>query len=581
MYDKIAQYQDLSLKEYEALSDEIAEFLAAKTSFDVDTIMRNISVLEVTMAIHKVFDLTQDTLIFDDVDQALVHQILNGDAESLRLRVQNAKVTSSCQFSYGGGLPGDGLALAMAKSIQSEHQTIVILNDNALNHGTTYEALLEIGRMKSNLTLILIDEQKSLLRHYNSMNAALKTVRISRVYNETKKDVKTILGSNSISKSLLDTLTQFKDAIKDAVIEPTIFTQFGFDYHGPINGQKLKDLIRIFELSKTMTGPNVIHIQTRVKEKEYRKLEFPSFKTDHDRPDNYSDYIETLDQVLSLHDDLVMVNDIKYPQDHFKTFQNQYPQQYHTTNGSVDLIIPMVAGLSAKGMKPVVSISSHLATELLGRLSHQMNLLDSLVLIVRDVGLSTQQNALDHGIYDFPVTQNLQNFEVKMAKDMNEASYLLEYALNQRSFTLIRIPAGNEKIEQEVLQFEDVWDVITPINPDSKGVIITFGPHVKKLQRKIEINNLNIGLVNARTINSVDVEILEDIHEKGIPVLIYNCEGRFDLLAQSIYKYLIEHKLHLDIYAKNLEQVDLSLSARQIKERYQLTIDDCINYFRQ
>lgn len=582
MYDKIANYQDLTLKECDLLSDEIAQFLASKTSFDVDTIMRNISVLEVTMAIHKVFDLTQDTLIFDDIQQSLVDQVLRGEGELLQLRsIKSHSSQSNDNFHYHGGLPGDGLSLALAKAINNEHQTIIISDDNALNHGATYEALLEIGRLKANVTLVLMDEQKSLLRHYNSVNAAIKSVRISKVYTDTKRDVKTVLSSNPISRPLLNTLTHFRDAIKDAVIEPTIFTQFGFDYHGPINGQKFSDLIKIFKLAQSMTGPNVIHVQTRVKEKEFRKLEFPAFKTDHDRPDNYSDYIETLDRVMTLHQDIVMVNDVKYPSDHFKEFQLLYPDQYHTTNGSLNLILPMALGLSNKEVKPVISISSHLANELLSRLDQHSSHMESLIIIIRDAGLSSKGQALNHGIYDFSLATICPDFKVRMAKDMNEASYIMEYALNQKQKMILRIPSGNEKVEHQVLQFEDVWDQIIPFTDKSKGVIITFGPSLKMLHRKITINNLDIGLINARTINSIDESIIKDIHDKGLPVLIYNCEGRYDLLSHTLYEYLMHEKIMMNVTSFNLNKVDLSLSARQIKDKYKLSIDDCIHFLNQ
>lgn len=578
MHELYERFNDLSIKELENYSDQIAEFLASKTAFDVDVIMKNISVLEVTMALHKIYDFTQDTIVFDDVSQSLVHHILNGNMEALKLRSNGSQLNVSSNF-YQGGFPGDGLSLGLAKAINNPNRTIVILDDNALNHGTTYEALLEIGRLKPNLTLVLIDEQKSLLRHYNSVNAAIKSVRISKVYTETKKDMKQVLGSNPISRPLLNTLTHFRDAIKDAVIEPTIFSQFGFDYQGPINGQNLNDLIKIFKLSETMTGPHVIHVQTRVKEKKHRKLEFPAFKTDHDRPDNYSDYIETLDTVLSLHSNILMVNDIKYPKDHFKGIQIQYPEQYHTTNGSIELLVPMITGLLTDDQLPVISVSSKYANLLMMQLTHQKRDLKSLVIIIRDAGLSSYPDLLNHGIYDFTLVSQCPEYKVQMAKDMNEASYLLEYALNQRNHTIIRVPSGNEMIQQEVLQFEDVWDLVLPFTEDSLGVIITFGPSVKQLERKIKINNLDIGLINARTVNDIDEDLLNEIYDKGLKVLIYNCEGHFDILSISIHEYLVEQQMVLDVHSKNLVGVDLSLSAKQIKDQFQLSIDDCIKFF--
>lgn len=578
MFDKIERLNDLNLKEQEQLCDEIAEFLASKTAYSVDTIMRNISVLEVTMALYQVFDFTQDTIIFDDVEQSLVHQVLQGNAEHLRLRSTSNR-SDLKSYNLSGGFAGDGISLAMAQAVNNPHRTIVVLDDNALNHGTTYEALLEIGRLKPNLTLVLLDEQKSLLRHYNSVDAAIKSIRISKVYTDTKRDMKNVLNSSRISRPLLESLTQFRDAIKDAVIEPTIFSHFGFDYHGPINGQHLGDLSKIFKLSLTMTGPHIIHVQTRVKEKEFRKLEFPAFKTDQDRPDNYSDYLETLDTVMTLHDDITLINDVKYPKDHFKAFQYEYPERYHTINGSIDLMVTMLAGLSDANSKPVLSVTSKNAPALMNQLQHHVHLMNSLVIIIRDAGLSTYPASLYHGIYDFPLTANLKEFEVLMAKDMNEASYLLEYALNQGKFTILRIPASSARIEQEVLNFEDVWDEVIPFNKDSKGIIITFGPSVKSLERKIKINNLDIGLINARTINKTDLKLMNKIKDSGLQVLTYNCEGRDDLLKTSIYKSMIEDDCIFKIHAMSLEGVNLSLSAKQIKDQYHLNIDDCILFF--
>lgn len=578
MHEMKQEYNALSIKELDQYGDEIAEFLASKTAFDVETIMRNISVLEVTMALHKVFDLTQDTLLFDDASQSLVHHILNGESEQMKLRSVNTKQHYQNEYQ---GLPGESLALGCAKAMDNPNRTIVIIDDHALNHGTTYEALLEIGRLKPNLTLVLMDEQKSLLRHYNSMNSAIKSVRISKVYTETKRDMKNVLGSNALSRPLLNTLTHFRDVIKDAVIEPTIFSQFGFDYHGPINGQNLNDLVKIFKLSKSMSGPHVIHVQTRVKEKKHRKLEFPAFKTDHDIPENYSNYTETLDRVMSLHSDILMINDIKYPSDHYKSIQMQYPERYHTTNGSVDLMVPMMAGLIQEGSKPVISISSKYANQLIGSLQHHLHALPSLVIIIKDAGLNSQAGAMNHGIYDVSLMTTLPQFEMKMAKDMNEASYLLEYALNQSQFMILRIPDRNEKIQHEVLQFEDIWDTLVPFTSSSEGVIISVGPSVKKLQRKIEINNLNIGLINARSMNRVDLKKLKDVYDKGLKVLIYNCEGQYDILSQTIYQAMALNGFSLDIHSLNLEGVDLSLSAKQMKDKYQLNIDDCMIHFNQ
>ena len=572
----------MSVKDLEALSNEIAIFLSEKTAVDVETIMRNISVLEITLALHKVFNIGEDALIFDDGKQSLVHQIITGRSNQLKLRSKTNMYLDRHHISdfYQGGKIGEGLAFGLAHALSNEHSTFVVLDDYSLNYGTTYEALLQISKLKPDLTIVLIDEQQSLLRHYSTMDTAIKSVRISKVYTELKKDMKFVLDSNPLSRPILSTLSRVRDAIKETVLEPTIFTQFGIDYHGPIDGQNLNDLIKIFELSKKFQGPNIIHVQTRVKEKKQRKLIFPAFKTDSDRPDTYADYIETLDSVLSLHDDLVIINDAHLTSDQFKEFMFLYPEQYHTTSGSVQVMIAMISALIKNGKKGVISLSSRLAPDILMPLNNQFDLKNlPITVIIRDCGLSSSNDPMNHGIHDFVLASNSPNVSIVMGKDMNEASYLLEEALNSHKLTILRIPNASEKINIEQLNSKDIWDEILPVNKDSKGVIITFGPAIKQFQRKIEINNLDISLINARTVNSVDVDIMNKIQEFKLDVLIYNCEGRFDLLSHSIFRYFALAGKSLNVKMMNIETVNLEHASKDLKNTYHLGVDDAIKYF--
>ena len=141
----------------------------------------------------------------------------------------------------------------------------------------------------------MMDEQQSLLRHYTSVDAWIKSVRISKAYTSLKSDMKQVL-SNPISKPLLDSLTWIRDQVKETGLEPSIFTQFGINYHGPIDGQNLNECIKVLKLSEKFIGPYVIHIQTRIRNKEKRKLDFPNYKLDQSIPANYKTYLEHLDE---------------------------------------------------------------------------------------------------------------------------------------------------------------------------------------------------------------------------------------------------------------------------------------------
>lgn len=573
-------FQSKSLKELEKLSDEIAVFLADKTVYDVETIMHNIAVLETTIALHRVFDMSKDSLIFDDGKDSLVHQILTGRSESLKLRAANSIYLDGSHASdaYTGGPMGDGLGFGLGHSLVSEGRTIVVMNDFALNYGSTYEALLQISRLNPDLTLVVIDEQKSLLRHYNSMNAAIKSVRISKTYTELKKDMKIVLDSNPISRPILSTLTYVRDVVKETVIEPTIFKQFGMDYQGPIDGQNINELMKAFKLSQKMSGPHVIHVQTRIREKKKRKLEFPAFKTDYERPDNYTDYIQTLDRVLVNYDDIVMVNDAHMMADHFKEFMFRFPDAYHTTSGSVDLMMSMVAGLVKDRSRGVVSLTSKLAPEIITRIvTHfdQKNI--DLLILVRDTGLGLYGDPMNHGIYDFVLSLNAPHLDIFMAKDMLEAGLLLERMLETKGLRILRIPSSVEEVAMDNYDVSSIWDELIPVNDTKSAVILTFGPSVRQFERKIRVNQLDIALVNCRLVNRIDESLLMKIYDLGLDVLIYNSEGRFDVLSHEVLKYLNENKMSMNIRSVNLESVDLNYGSKVLKDVHKMHIDDVLN----
>lgn len=573
-------FQNLSLKELEKLSDDIAVFLADKTVYDVETIMHNISVLETTISLHRVLDLEYDSLIFDDGKESLVHQILTGRMESLKLRSARSLYPDKSDV-YTGGAVGDGLGFGLAHALTTSGRTVVIMNDFALNYGPTYEALVQISRLKPDLTLVLIDEQKSLLRHYNSMNAAIKSIRISKTYTEIKKDVKTVLDSNPISRPILTTLSRVRDRVKETVIEPTIFKQFGMDYQGPIDGQNINELMKAFTLSKKMSGPHVIHVQTRIREKKRRKLEFPAFKTDYERPDNYTDYIQTLDQVLVNYDNLVLVNDAHMMADHFKEFMFQYPDAYHTTSGSVELMMSMVAGLISDDVKGVVSLSSHLAPTIVSQVLTHFDLKDlDLTIIIRDTGLGMYADAMNHGIYDFVLALNAPRLKISMAKDMQEAGLLLEKILDSGGLNILRVPSTIEAQSHELYDVSPIWEEVIGLNDTKTSVILTFGPSVRQFERKIKVNQLDIALINCRWVNQIDEQIMNNIYDLGLDVLIYNSEGRFDLLSHSILRYLNQQGLSMRVISKNLESVSLNYGSKQLKDVHHMNIDDILNYLK-
>lgn len=569
----------MSLDALSDLSDDIADFLANQTRYDVDTVLKSIHSIETTLALHYVFNSNRDRFVFDDIAQIMVHKMLTGRSHELKLRNDMPLTLSrdNIHDAYMGGEVGEGLGVALSYAIQKNGHVICVVDDYALNYGVTYEVLVQISRTNPNMTIVLIEEQQSLLRHYTSLNAIIKSVRISKTYTGIKKDMKMMLDSNPLSRPLYNTLVKMRDAVKETIIEPTIFKQFGIEYHGPIDGQNIGDLIRSFELVKTLKGPNIIHVQTRLRAKTRRKLNFPAFKTDSSLPENYRTYHEAFDDVLSNNADaktMLLVDSI-YFGDYFAKFEGLYPDNYKMTTGSPEALVTMASGYAMQGYKVILALSATDIVDALVPLRNQfLNASIPLTLLLRNAGLSNTPAATKQGIYD--VDALIHDFNIYNPRDIQEASLLLGNALNNNNLNIIRYQNNPEMPKHSTMSLDTEWELLAPIDERTQTLILTSGISASHFLDKIKSNGLNIGLVHCRNISKVDTNIMEMIVKHNVPCYIYYVDSKTNAIYQTVSRYLMLHKKTLDIKLFDLENVNVNNSAGPIKRDNHLRIDDVL-----
>lgn len=576
--------KELSVKEMNKISDEIASFLASKSRFDIETIIKNLNVLETTVALHHVYDFQRDHLIFDGGTQVLVHKILTGRASELELRTNTPIYLDPTNpyDAYKGGDIGEGLGVALGYALNDNGRTVIMMDDNALNYGLTYETLMQIGRLQPDLTIILIDEQQSLLRHYSSVDSLVKSIRISKTYTGLKKDMKAILDSNAFSRPLLTTLTKIRDAVKETVLEPTIFTQFGINYHGPINGQNMNELIKVFELSTKFSGPNIIHVQTRLKHRSERKLEFPAFKTDMTRPENYTTTQEAFDELLSaeakVRENLFVLADTISIQDHFIDFALQNTQSYLSTSGSTQSLVTIAAGMVESGKQVVLMMKSYRFLESYPQLVNQfvLNKLP-ITILISDSGLSPQGEYYKQGIMN---PNYFDNINMYTGSSIGENYQLLQLLLNEPGINVLNYSSGYEKLVVETAPDNLLEGYFAlPLNDDSNGVVITFGNSVQQFKSRISNNELNIALYNAIDMNHVDDVVIEALIKLNKLVVVYNTESTNNALYHNIQEYCAATHQFLNLKLIDLSNVDLNASSKDIKTRNHLHVDDALKLF--
>lgn len=556
--------QTMSLQELNDLSDQIALTLAKKTAYDVETVMQNINVLEMTVALHHLFDMSKNRIIFDQEEQSLVHQILLGQ-----------------ELVYSGpSEAGWALGEALAQSlVHDEGKTFVIINDHALNKGSTYESLVEISKENPNLVIIMMDEQHSLLRHYGSINAWIKSVRISKSYTSLKNDMKQALD-NKISKPLLDSLTWVRDQVKETVLEPSIFTQFGINYHGPIDGQNMLECIKVLQLSSKFIGPYVVHVQTRIRNKGQRKLEFPNYKLDHAIPDNYQSYLEHLDDYfLNEHkeNDVFILSDGMSVSEHLIHYSQFRPRQYFSVNASTSALVDMAYGFAKEGNKVVLLVSSFRLSQVAERLKHHFDGQDHhVLLVVYEAGLARYDRLLHSSVLDMVSYLHFKNTKVFMPSNVGTMKALLSQHFSDGGFSILRLPHVLVEDQREKDELS-LWNEVLPIDEETHGVIISMGPAIASFKKKITINKLKLALVDAKTLNKLDENILNKIREKQLNTVIYNIEGDYDLLAPMFYKANIKNPINFELTVMGLEGLDLKYSSKEIKTKNHLHIEDAIN----
>lgn len=557
----------MTVQELESFGDELAMHLVNESIYDVETVMQNLNVLEIVLGLHHLFDMSETKVFFDQNNQSVVHQLLSSKGDNVPM-----------DWDMGGAL---GRALTYAKVQGGLH--FVIINDYALNQGSTYEALLEIRRHMPNLVIIMLDEQESLLRHYTSLDALIKNIRISKTYSSFKSDLREALD-HPVSRPLLGTLSWLKDQVKETVLEPSIFTHFGLDYHGPIDGQNLKEVIQVLSLSQKFKGPHVIHVQTRIKSKQKRKLEFPRFKLDMDRPKGYFTYLEHLDHYLLQHapTELYVLSDGLSMSEHLIHFAQQRPRHYLTVNGSIHAMVDMAKGLTLEKHPVLILVSAKRFSEVALQMKKYFSKEEiSVMIIVYEAGLARHDRLVHNAVHDMVSYLYFDEKKVWMPRNVSDMYGILNYHIKEKqALSIMRLPqilAQKQALNQD---FKPSWEMVLD-SENTEGVILTFGPSVEQMYQKIKINNIPYSLIDTKTFNYVDEELFEKISEKGVPVLIYNVEGDYDLLTQKMREKMQETGQNFPLLTMNLAGVDYDLQSKELKNSAQIHIEDALRALKE
>ncbi len=384
MLEKINSPEDvkkLSIEEKKKLAEEIRKYIIEIVSENGGHLASNLGVVELTIALHSVFDLPNDKIVWDVGHQTYVHKIITGRREQLKtLRklkgiagFPKTKESDTDCFNTGHSSTSISAALGMARARDIEgknHSVLAVIGDGALTGGMALEALNDAGCSKANLTVILNDNEMSIAKNIGGMSMLLSKLRTKRTYTKSNVSIKKVINKIPVvGKPVVKIVQRIKRSIKQLVIPKMFFEDIGFRYLGPVDGHDIQELERMLKISKQLEGPVLIHILTK-KGKGYKVAEENpdrfhatgpfDIETGEPKQEKKKDYSkvfgEKLVELAKDNNKIVAITASMKDGTGLTQFQKEFPNRFFDIGIAEQHALGLAAGMAKEGTIPVVPI---------------------------------------------------------------------------------------------------------------------------------------------------------------------------------------------------------------------------------
>ncbi|GKU24002.1 1-deoxy-D-xylulose-5-phosphate synthase [Clostridium folliculivorans] len=529
----------LNSTEILALSGEIREFLIDNVSKTGGHLASNLGVVEVTLSLFKVFNLEKDKIVWDVGHQSYVHKILTGRKdkfETLRKYGGISGFPKRCESKYdsfdtGHSSTSISAALGMARArdiLKKDNHVIAVIGDGALTGGMAFEALNDVGYSKTNLIIILNDNQMSISDNVGGLSTYLSKVRLDPGYNRLKNEINNTLNQTTVGKNIATSISKIKDSIKQLVVPSMLFEDMGLKYLGPIDGHNIDEISDMLYKAKKSDGPVIIHTITQ-KGKGYNFAEenpnkfhsIAPFDSCSGKlcPSNTRTYSnafgESLIDIAKEIDEVVAVTAAMPDGTGLKKFAKEFPHRFFDVGIAEQHATTLAAGMAKEGLKPVFAVYSTFLQRAYDQVLHDVCVQNLPVVFAIDrAGIVGEDGETHQGVFDISYLSHIPNLNIVAPKCLEEVKPILRWALTQNEPVAIRYPRGGDLPGIELNAIEKVekgkWDLI---RKGKDVVIIATGKMVQHSEAAIKLlgEEYNVGLINATFIKPLDKNLLDDI----------------------------------------------------------------------
>lgn len=462
--------KSLNYEQLKGLASSIRSFLIEKISKTGGHLAPNLGVVELTLALHRVFDTPRDKIIWDVGHQCYVHKIITGRKNKFdTMRKLNGlsgfpKVNESPHDAFNTGHSSTSisaaLGIAKARDIKKEkYSVIAVIGDGALTGGMAFEALNDAGRSFNDLIVVLNDNEMSISKNVGGLSKYLSKIRTEPFYYKVKEDIDIILNKiPAIGKSAVKALDRVKGSIKYMIMPGIIFEELGFKYIGPIDGHNIEELENVFKKAKSIKGPVFIHVCTQ-KGKGYNHaeenpdifhgiapFEIESGEVISNGGPGYSNIFgEELVEIAEKNKKVVAITAAMPNGTGLDAFSKKFPERFFDVGIAEQHAVTFAAGLARNGLVPVFVVYSSFLQRAYDQVLHDVAIQKLHVVFAIDrAGIVGEDGETHQGIYDISFLRHIPNMTIMAPCDYNELRKMMKFAIEDFDGPIaIRYPRGS------------------------------------------------------------------------------------------------------------------------------------------
>lgn len=541
LLDRLTGPEDLKKMDGETLkhlADELRQGLIRTISRVGGHFAPNLGVIELTVALYKVFELPRDKVIWDVGHQCYPHKMLTGRWNKLSTIKQYGGISGflrrdeSPYDQWGAGHASTSLSAALgfakARDLRgSEEKVVAVIGDGALTGGMALEAMLNIGDLKTDMVVVLNDNKMSIAENVGAMATYLAKLRLNQVYQRVERKVKKSLAPESLlyktAAGAKHAATHFTSPANTGLL----FEELGFQYIGPLDGHDIDFLVEVFEHTRKLKGPILLHVLT-TKGKGYDPAEGDQRTFHAVTPFTVEDgkmekkvsgvtytqaFIEALNETAALDEKVVGITAAMPDGTGLAKFADKFPKRYFDVGIAEQHAITFAAGLAAEGFTPVCAIYSTFMQRAFDQIVHDVCLQNLPVVFAMDrAGLVGDDGATHHGVFDISYLRDIPNLLLLSPKDTQEMGAMVKWALAYKKGPVgIRYPRGAGDVLSETTAPIEIGKGETLRSGDDLG-IIAYGPianvALEAAQYLHEERGVSAEVFNARWVKPLDAEAI-------------------------------------------------------------------------